>query len=58
MLAGMSKPLQHIPRFQQGKFERDGDFMRRVELETQRVLQQSKLDSKFKVSPWCAFTKP
>lgn len=49
MLPGMTRPLQKIPRFVQGKFEKEGNFMRRVEMETHRVIQRAQLEVKYKV---------
>ncbi|KAH3747419.1 coiled-coil domain-containing protein 137-like [Dreissena polymorpha] len=49
MLPGMTRPLQKVPRFVQGKFEKDGNFMRRVEMETHRVIQRAQLEVKYKV---------
>ncbi|WAQ96455.1 CC137-like protein [Mya arenaria] len=44
-----SRPMARIPRFEQGKFEKDGDFIRRVEMETHRVIMRSKMENKYKV---------
>ena len=47
---GMSKPLKAAPRFVQGKKEKDHDFMRRVNLETKRVLVKAQIEDKYKVN--------
>jgi len=45
----MKKPLKPVPRFVQGKFETDKDFLRRVDIETNRVLMTDKMERKYKV---------
>lgn len=49
MERGMSKPLKAAPRFVQGKKEKDHDFMRRVNLETKRVLVKAQIEDKYKI---------
>lgn len=46
----MTKPMECVPKFKKRNNESDYKFMSRVERETQTVLQQSKLEDKFKVS--------
>ncbi|XP_064617659.1 coiled-coil domain-containing protein 137-like [Liolophura sinensis] len=46
---GMTKPMEAVPKFKKRNNESDYKFMSRVERETQAVLQQSKLEDKFKV---------
>ncbi|KAK3091137.1 hypothetical protein FSP39_017386 [Pinctada imbricata] len=49
MEKGMTRPMKPAPVFNQGKKESDKQFLKRVEIETQRVLMKSKLSEKFKV---------
>lgn len=49
MERGMTRPLQKIPRFVQGKFEKDRHFIGRVELETQRVIMKHQIEDKYKI---------
>ena len=46
---GMTRPMKAAPRFLQGKRETTQQFLRRVEIETQKVLLKSKLSQKFGV---------
>jgi hypothetical protein len=46
---GMSRPLKQVPKFQKGKNETEKQFLRRVEIETQGVINKSKFEDKFKV---------
>ena len=45
----MSRPLKPAPRFIQGGRETDDHFLRRVSLETHRVLVKSQIEDKYKV---------
>lgn len=49
----MTKPLKPVPQFVQGKRETDKDFMRRVEVETHRVVMTAKMEDKYKVNVVC-----
>ena len=49
MERGMSRPLKPAPRFIQGGRETDDHFLRRVSLETHRVLVKSQIEDKYKV---------
>ena len=46
----MSRPLKPAPRFVQGKRETDDHFLRRVSLETHRVLMKAQIEDKYKVT--------
>ena len=50
MERGVSKPMTPIPKFVQGKYEKDRDFIRRVELETHRVIMKQQMEDKYNVS--------
>ena len=45
----MSRPLKPAPRFVQGPRETDDHFLKRVSLETHRVLVKSQIEDKYKV---------
>lgn len=50
MEKGMTRPQTPIPKFVQGKYEKDRDFMKRVEIEAQRVVMTQKMEDKYKVT--------
>lgn len=49
MERGMTRPMAASPKFIQGKREKSKDFMKRVEVETRKVLHRHQLSQKFKV---------
>lgn len=49
MERGVSKPMQSIPKFVQGKREKDRDFIRRIELETHKFVMKTQMEEKLKV---------
>lgn len=49
MERGVTKPMAPIPRFVQGKREKDRDFIRRVELETHRVIMKQQMEEKYQM---------
>lgn len=49
MERGITKPMQTIPRFVQGKYEKDRNFIRRVELETHRVIMKAQMEEKYNI---------
>ncbi|XP_048762814.1 coiled-coil domain-containing protein 137-like [Ostrea edulis] len=49
MERGMTRPLAEPPKFVQGKKEKKKDFMKRVEVETRKVLHRHQLSQKFKM---------
>ncbi|XP_061180959.1 coiled-coil domain-containing protein 137-like [Saccostrea echinata] len=49
MERGMTRPMAEAPKFVQGKREKTKDFMKRVEVETRKVLHRHQLSQKFKM---------
>ncbi|XP_045212289.2 coiled-coil domain-containing protein 137-like [Mercenaria mercenaria] len=49
MERGVSKPMAPIPKFVQGKREKDKDFIRRIELETHRVIMKTQMEEKYQM---------
>lgn len=49
MERGMTRPMAASPKFIQGKREKSKDFMKRVEVETRKVLHRHQLSQKFKM---------
>ncbi|XP_022313202.2 coiled-coil domain-containing protein 137-like isoform X1 [Crassostrea virginica] len=49
MERGMTRPMAEAPKFLQGKREKKKDFMKRVEVETRKILHRHQLSQKFKV---------
>ena len=50
MERGMSCPLKPVPEFKKHKKETDKMFMRRVERETQAVINRARFEDKYNVS--------
>lgn len=50
MERGISKPMQPVPRFVQGKHEKDKNFIRRIELEAHRVILKAQIEEKYQVT--------
>ena len=50
---GMTRTLKPVPDFRKKKGESEDAFMNRVERETQAVIQRSRFEDKFKVTPDC-----